>query len=651
MLRSREEVPLLRIVVCVKQVPVTSEIRFDESTRRIIREGVGLVVNAYDRRAVAAAVALKQLHGGSVTVVTMGPPQAAEALVESLAAGADRAIHLCDAAFAGADTLATARALAAAISRDAFDLVVTGESSTDGETGQVGPELAELLGVVHTTAAAELNVDPATRRVAVRREIDGGFEDISFRLPALVTVSERINRPGLPAPAAMQAAREATIEVLTAETLGDPAQFGRAGSPTWVESIRSNRVERHTIVVSEGTPSEQAAAIANFVGERASHAAAKPATAGDRWPDESTDQIPATQQGQSGIDGPRSTSLPVWGNGRVESPLPVWAVVELEGSELHPVSFELVGQARRLAATLGSEVIAVVLSAGGERFVQALAEHGADRVLAIDHPYLASYQPVPFASALARAISAGRPWLVLAPSTAQGRDYIPRVAAQLQLGLTGDAIGVGLLPDGEVEMLKPAFGGDIVAPIRSATRPAITTIRPGIFAPLPAHTGRNARLDRLHVELDEPPARVDRQVIEVPPSRSIDRAQRIICVGAGLGDRDRLGDVEVLAGYLNAVVGGTRKVVDLGWLPRSQQIGISGRTVSPDLYLALGISGGLNHTVGMSHARTVIAINRDPKAPIARQADLVVVADVADILPALIREFARRPEIPAVRVQ
>src|SRR5262245_28513839 len=196
----------MRIAVCVKYVPVLRALRFDPETRRLVREGVPGEVSGFDTRALGAATALRAVHGGDVVVVTMGPPPAREALVECLALGADRGLHVLDPALAGSDTLATARALAAALRREAPDLILLGCASTDAETGQVGPETAELLGLPQVTAVRRLSVDPATRTFTAERETDDGFETIDGPLPAVITAAEDLAEERFPTKAEREAA-------------------------------------------------------------------------------------------------------------------------------------------------------------------------------------------------------------------------------------------------------------------------------------------------------------------------------------------------------------------------------------------------------------------------------------------------------------
>jgi electron transfer flavoprotein alpha/beta subunit len=223
----------MRIVVCIKQVPVVAAMELDPQTLALKREGVRTEVSAFDLRAVVKAVDLARAHGGEVTVLTMGPPQAREALLECLALGADRAVHLCDRAFAGSDTLATARALAAALRRTSFDLVLCGRNSTDAETGQVGPEVAELLDLPQVTSVRSLEVDPGTRTLRAERETDEGFETVVASLPALVTAAEDIRAADLDVP----------VE-----------RLGAAGSPTWVAGLQALEETRAGEIVTGESP-------------------------------------------------------------------------------------------------------------------------------------------------------------------------------------------------------------------------------------------------------------------------------------------------------------------------------------------------------------------------------------------------------------
>lgn len=229
------------MAVCIKQIPLVEDANFDPVTMTIRRDGIN-VISAFDLRAISLAVEFKHSLGGHATVVTMGPPQARAALTEALAMGMDRAVHLEDRAFAGSDTLATARALARWLARESFDLIMLGKYSLDAETGQVGPEIAELLGIAQITGVRKVQIDGRT--VTAERESDEGYDEITCTLPAVLTCAERVAQPIRVKPEAAEEAKSWPIEAVRAAALGDhPELFGFAGSPTWVQEVRAIRTE------------------------------------------------------------------------------------------------------------------------------------------------------------------------------------------------------------------------------------------------------------------------------------------------------------------------------------------------------------------------------------------------------------------------
>jgi electron transfer flavoprotein alpha subunit len=272
-----------------------------------------------------------------------------------------------------------------------------------------------------------------------------------------------------------------------------------------------------------------------------------------------------------------------------------------------------------------------------ESYAATLAEHGADVVLLADAPELAPYTAEAYAWVISGEIERRRPWAVLFPATSFGSDIAPRVAARLTLGLTGDCLGVEIDAEGHLLQLKPAFGGRVVAPIASRTLPAMATIRPGAlpaYAPNPARTARVVPLDL--AGMPAPGTRVLSTTLEGNGGLALDTARLVVCVGMGVGGPEALEEIDYLAAALGkwlgldaseVAIGGTRKVVDEGWLPRQQQIGITGRMVSPDLYLAIGVQGKFNHVVGILGAGTIAAVNSDPSAPIFAASDFGFAGD------------------------
>ena len=228
----------LNIIVCIKQVPATTEVQIDPKTGTLIREGIEAIVNPFDTYAIEEGVRLKEKYGGKVTAISMGPPQAEEALREAIALGCDDAVLLTDKAFAGADTLATAYTLSLGIRKlGSYDLIICGMKTTDGDTGQVGPGLAEELGIPHVAYVRKI-VSLEEKCIVLEKSLENGYEEVEAPLPCLITVTKEINEPRLPSFKRKLLARRAKITLWGAKDLGgDPKRVGLEGSPTTVIKV------------------------------------------------------------------------------------------------------------------------------------------------------------------------------------------------------------------------------------------------------------------------------------------------------------------------------------------------------------------------------------------------------------------------------
>ena len=611
-----------KIAICIKQVPVVSMLRFDNESRRVVREGVPNEVNPFDVLAVSAVAELKRHAEIEAVVYTMGPPQAADALVQCLAMGMDRAVHLVDRAFAGSDTLATARALSLALRRESFDLILCGRNSVDAETGQVGPEVAEMLGLPQVTGVRRLELDEQSGEVVVERETDEGHERLLLsRCPRLLTVTEGVAPETFPRPDAVEAARAVPIEQLSAADLSDDASlFGAEGSPTWVGDVYSEESDREAIV-SRGEPVEVSVGrLVEYLEERG---------------------VFEDADGAGGSGTPRG---PVRERGEMGS---IWVVAEVLGGGPRPVALELLGRASELATRLGTNVEAMLIGDGVERHAALLAAHGADAVRLADDARLAHYDTESYTAMLARAVAEHAPYAVLLGATANGLDLAARLAARLELGLTGDCIGLEVDDDGLLVQLKPAFGGSVVAPILSRTRPQMATVRPGILTPATPDFGVPLDVRRLGVgDLAAPRVRLlDSVSAATAEGAELEHARVVVSVGMGIGGPENIGVARELADALGGSLGATRDLVDAGWMPRQHQVGLSGKAVSPRLYVAIALRGPLNHTVGIRKAGTVVAVNNSPRSPIFRAADFGIVGDYAEVVPALTQAVRARRTI------
>ena len=319
----------------------------------------------------------------------------------------------------------------------------------------------------------------------------------------------------------------------------------------------------------------------------------------------------------------------------------VWAEQDEETSPRKPrkVVLELLGKGRELADELGEDLVAVVLAGPGEVNTQVYGEHGADRVIVCQHELLDTYSTDGFTNVMCAVITSKKPAVVLYGATPHGRDFAPRVAARLHLGLTADCTGLEINEEGQLVQTRPAFGGNIMASIITPfNRPQTATVRPNVF-PVPGRKpGSGSTEEVFPVTLNRAAIRtrvVEKRYLDKESGVSIEDARVIVAGGRGCQKAANLELLQELAEKLGGVVAGSRAIVEQGWIPHTRQVGQSGTTVGPELYIAAGISGAIQHIVGMSSSKTVIAINKDPEAAIFKTADLGVVGDAVEIIPLL----------------
>jgi electron transfer flavoprotein alpha subunit len=584
----------LRIAALAKQVPLAESLELQGG--RLVRTGVGSEMNPYCRRAVAQGVTLARETGGTCTVITLGPPGAEDVLREAVAWGADAGLHACDPAFAGSDTLATARALAAVLrAAGPFDLILVGRNSIDGETGQVGPELAELLDLPFADGVRRLHDGGAVWPLEL--EHDDGTQEVEVALPALLSVAERLCDPCKVDPAGRAAVAPTRLTRIDAGELG-PGPWGEAGSPTVVGATRPMERTRDPRVL-EGPVAEQVDEAVRMLVARGA-LTARP------------DPAPPPPGDRRTVDRGASRVI---------------AVLAEPGRQR--VTDELLGAAARL----GQQVDAAVHALCPIPFTDAaLAAAGADTVVALKGSGVPAFMVgEDVADALTAYVRETAPWAVLAPSTSFGREVAGRVAAATGSGLVGDAVALAAREDVLVAS-KPAFAGALVADITSRSATQMVTVRPGVLALSEARTPHEVPIvtraiglrGRVHV-LSE---RRDDDV------ETLARAAVVIGVGTGVTPEEYEA-LSPLAATLGAEAAATRKVTDRGWAPRARQVGITGRSIAPRLYVAVGLSGKFNHMVGVRAAGTIVAVNEDRAAPVFEHCDIGIVGDWHEIVPLL----------------
>ena len=324
----------------------------------------------------------------------------------------------------------------------------------------------------------------------------------------------------------------------------------------------------------------------------------------------------------------------------------VWVYAEHRHGRTAPVAFELLGIGRKLADERGVQLAAILIGSGLDGQAEELVAHGADIVYRIDDPLLAHFTDDAYGNVLTDLIREHQPEIVLAGATAIGRSFIPRVATSLATGLTADCTDLAIrAEDGVLLQTRPAFGGNIMATIVCPhTRPQIATVRPMVMKPLARDDSRQGIIvdvkpapDRLQSRV-----RVLESIVEEQDQVNLCEADIVVAGGRGLDDAKGFAQLRELAEILGGAVAASRAAVDSGWIGYPHQVGQTGKTVAPKLYIACGISGAIQHLVGMQSSDTIIAINKDPNAPIFDVATYGVVADVFEIVPRLVERMRER---------
>jgi len=608
----------MKIAVCMKYVPIIARIQFDYEAKTIIRKGVPSEVNPFDLLGLVRAVELKKAPDDEVVVISMGPPGASEGLTNCVALGADRSVLITDRALAGSDTLATSRALSLALEREKPDLIICGRNSADGDTGQVGPEIAELMGLPHISSVWKLDLSDDGKSVIAERITDEGIQTLQCDLPVLVCVTEGVAPELYPDREQMERAEGIAAEEVTAADLSsDLSQFGLEGSPTWVDEIRLVEPNRLGVLLEDATPEEAAKQAADALRQRLAELAA----------------ADSAGSGKSAV-----AALPRYPNSKDKS---IWVVAETTSQGLAHVTLEMLGKVRELTQFTKSEVVAVLISSSPGAAVEELATQGADRVLTMDNSQLGPVFGRAVGASLAEVVSKENPYAVLFAATADGRDLASRLAARLGLGLTGDAMDLEIDAEGRLVQLKPALGGNVVAPILSKTLPNLVTIRPGLLTPAVSEPGATATVEQIAaVPSDGPDLRLLKEVFqEDQEGLLLANAAVVVGIGMGVGGLENVAKVQEMARSIGASIAITRDVVHEGWLPQQLQVGISGRTIAPTVYISVGGRGAFNHTVGLQKAGVIISINQNRRAVMFRSSDFGIVGTWEEFLPPLIKEL------------
>lgn len=321
----------------------------------------------------------------------------------------------------------------------------------------------------------------------------------------------------------------------------------------------------------------------------------------------------------------------------------IWVFIEQKNSKVQSVSYELLGKAQELAKKLHCQVSGVLIGHNMDDQMDELIWRGADNIYLTEAPELANFQDEPYTNILVELVRKYKPEILLCGATAIGRSLISRVAIRIKAGLTADCTGLDIDPDKKILLqTRPAFGGNIMATIISPNyRPQMATVRHKVMQPMDPDKRRKGKIikESFKTSIYTSRTKLLDIVEEIESLVNLAEADIIVSGGRGMGGPENFKILEELAHVIGAAVGSSRAAVDAGWMPYSHQVGQTGRTVSPKIYIACGISGQIQHLVGMQSSKIIVAINKDPDAPIFKVATYGIVGDLFQVVPALTKKF------------
>lgn len=610
----------MNILVCVKQVPNTKHMTIDPKTNRLVRHGVSAMINPSDRYTLEKALRFREQHGGRLTVVSMGGPQASDVLVSAHLVGADRCILLTDSAFAGSDTFATASVLAAAIqyeqqrTGEQFDMIFCGKSTIDGETGQVGPELAELLGIPNYTNISHLDYNGITCEVEYR------MDEMKLRgcpkLPILVTyplAGDVCLRSALHD--RLEKVDEVQIPRLGLEELSpwlNREEIGLNGSATRVVRSFVPETQRRSVRIDKGTAKEKAAQLVEALV---------------------ADGVLGGKGSKTNSASPKHVRVEK-GAGRIC----VFVEQNRKGS-CKNISLELLKPAIEMGDAAKLRVSAILAGENNAAAIAELQQYPVDEIISCEDASFADLQLHDYVEAVSAAIRLYKPEGLIMGGTDLGKELAARIAGRFRTGLTAECTGIHYdAEQGGIIWSRPAYGGKLMADIIcKEKRPQMGTVREGVFVK-PEKCAGNAEVIALPLEKGALAEKVTLLRKSVAPGfapKEESEVSMVVGMGRGIRDMDGFDLCCDFADAIGADIGASRGATDMRLVSQQYLIGSNGKTIRPSIYFACGISGSLQHMTGVLDSGCIVAINKDPNAEIHQYANYSVVGDLFQILPAL----------------
>ncbi len=629
----------LTIISLIKQVPLPSEMRMGEDGL-MDRTKAKSIINVDCQFGLEAGLQLKKKYPDARMIAcSMGPFSFETALKTALSMGYDEAYLLSDRKLGGSDTYATGLALATLLKHLGFTkeskepfIIFTGRQTSDGDTAHVPSQVAENMGLPQATFVERVEADGKGNIIA-RRIIEGGHQELQLPMPCVVSLTPTGIAPRKPSLSGAIKARNTSITVLGVDDINlTSPKIGLSGSPTIVANVQNITSDRPPVMMAEGSGDKEL--VDSFIAQFE--------TGGN-----------TLQKKEEKERRTRETpDFPVIDTREENKGILTWA--EVVNGKISPSSLELLTPSLNLAEQLGGDtkVTTVLIGKNVKPLAKTLFEHGSDEVVVVEDDRLEEYLVLPFSDILAQVIRKRKPEIALFAATTAGRELAPRIGVKTGSGVTADCTGLEIgeyVNRREKEIIRPilhsrrpTYGESKLATILGFIYPQISTARPGTFPVPKRQEGRTGKVSVFKPELKEEDfiVKIRKTVRGEGGLQSLQDADVIISGGRG-ATSDNLQLIKELASALKekgikAEWAGSRVVVDEGVAEYARQIGQTGRTVRPKVYVAVGISGAIQHIYGIKEAGTIVAIDHNPKASIFKHADFGIVGEYEDVVPELI---------------
>lgn len=603
----------MKIIVCIKQVPESPQ-QNENGGKTVERTQGNLMINELDRYALEAALRIKEKCDAEITALSMGNEKAEAILRDAIAMGVDRTVLLTDSRFAGSDTQSTSYILSQAIrSMGKYDLILCGRQSSDGDTAQVGPQLSEKLNAALMADVTQIMVEDGN--IYCERWMDEIYLKTKVCFPSVITVNRAVGEPRVPTVRNIIKSRQAVIEQWSAKDFDvEKCRCGLQGSPTKVEKIYRSEINEKNPVEIMGNPEQQAEQILRIIEDvRIKRSYMKPRENTENYIGNIM-HIPIS-----------SCQIPNGG---------VWIFGEQREGQIIDAVWEIASKCNEIYGEY-QECSLILFNEPSVNDISRIFEYGLRKIYVFHAGITKDYDILAQGEILAEVLMQAKPDVFLLGATSRGRSLGPWLASRLRTGITADCIDLRICEENvdELIQIRPSFSGNLIAEIRCPTaRPQMATIRPGIWKKKQyVISDGQVRIMHIHT-FERHPTVCGDSVVGKEEDNNISEADLIIEGGRGILDTGGFTQIRYIVKALNGCIGATRAAVDAHAADYRYQIGQTGKVVRPQICIAVGISGALEHMVGIRDAGVLIAINSDENAPIFNYADYKVVTHAEAVL-------------------